>query len=326
MKHFERKTIIGILFCIAIAFLSKWLTTKVAIGAITWGILIGVFANSSFSISKRLKPGLQLSEHILSIAIVLLGVDLNYGILQELGWKSFGFIVICLTSTLSLAYGLGRIFKLNQSLALLIGIGSGICGSAAIVATQKILQSEEKDAAIAIAVINLLGTIGLFALPALATMWLHLDSTNTGFLLGNTLQAVWQVVASGFNLGSISGETALIVKMARILLLTPVSLALAFIIARGVRVADGQQTKAHGIPFFIWGFIAMSILATTHIIPATWIRPIKSIAEFLLLVSMVAIGSKITLKTLFQHGRVALAFGIAIFAFQILMSVLVIQL
>ena len=101
-----------------------------------------------------------------------------------------------------------------------VGIGTAICGSAAIVATD-IIKLNETQAGISIAAINLIGTVGIFALPLLGTQVLEFSTIDNGFMIGNTLQAVGQVVAAGFSIDDATGQVATIVKMGRVMMLTP---------------------------------------------------------------------------------------------------------
>ena len=47
----------------------------------------------------------------------------------------------------------------DKNIALLLGVGTGVCGAAAIAAVAPIFKSREKDTAISIGIIALIGTI-----------------------------------------------------------------------------------------------------------------------------------------------------------------------
>ena len=54
---------------------------------------------------------------------------------------------------------LNKYIKGDKHLTLLLGIGTGVCGAAAIAAISPILKSREKDSAISIGIVALIGTI-----------------------------------------------------------------------------------------------------------------------------------------------------------------------
>ena len=104
----------------------------------------------------------------------------------------------------------------NKKTSLLLGVGNAVCGSSAIAAVSPVIKAEESDTGISIGVVNFLGTIGIFILPALAIKVLHFADLQASTLIGGSLQAVGQVVAAGFSVSDNVGEIATIIKMARI--------------------------------------------------------------------------------------------------------------
>ncbi len=108
--------------------------------------------------------------------------------------------------------------------------------------TEKIIGAEEEDVGLSVAIVNFLGTIGVFLLPLIAKFILHLSDINAGILIGNTLQAVGQVVASGFSINVSSGQVATIVKMTRVLMLLPITLILAFMFFK--KINQKRRKKA----------------------------------------------------------------------------------
>ena len=220
---------------------------------------------------------------------------------------------------------LARLFRFNRRLALLLGIGNGVCGSSAIAATEKIVGAEKNEVGISVTVVNFLGVIGMFFLPVITNFVLHYNDLQSGFLIGNTLQAVGQVIAAGFSINETAGHTATIVKMMRILMLTPIVLSLLFYFSRKNRKAE-VIVKKQGIPYFITGFILMSLLPTFHLLPPATIEVLGKLSHYLLLLAMVAIGLKISFKSIVNQGGKALLIGGMIFLFQILFTIVMIVL
>ena len=164
-----------------------------------------------------------------------------------------------------------------------------------------------------IGVINLLGTLGLFFLPALMLV-LEYTPEEAGFLLGGVLQSVGHVTGAAFSLGDETGKLALIYKMSRILWLIPLILVIFY--TQRNKSTTGPVIK---FPGFILFFMLAVSLAQWKIIPGFWKESIVATGDFLLVVAMAAIGYKIKLRPLFNLARPALLAGVSIFTLQIIL-------
>jgi uncharacterized integral membrane protein (TIGR00698 family) len=274
-------------------------------------------------LNNKLKGGIVFTEKkILPFAIALMGVNLNFQILEKLGFKSVIFVIISLSFTLSVTILLAKLLKFDKKFALLIGIGNGVCGSSAIAATEQIIGAKDKDVGLSIAIINFLGTIGMFLLPIFATLILKFSDIDSGILMGNTLQAVGQVVAAGFSINNDVGQTATLVKMTRILMLFPLIIILIVSFTKD-RKNDSSINKKIDIPFFIIGFILFSLIPTFNILPGNQIKIIAKISHYALITAMVSIGLKISVQTVLKESKSALFIGSLIFMFQILFTILI---
>ena len=322
---FMNQIISGILFCVLIAIAALFLSSYIPIGAVAIAIILGIIIGNLFKPASRFNKGINFSEkHILSLAIALMGVNLNFLVLKELGVKSIFIIVVAMFITISSSLLLAKIFKFDKKFALLLGIGNGICGSSAIAATEQIIGSRKEDVGLSVAIVNFLGTIGIFLLPFIASIILSFTDVNAGLLIGNTLQAVGQVVASGFSISNISGQTATIVKMTRILLLTPVVFILIFVFSNKKKV-NGKKGKIK-IPLFVIGFVLFSLVPTFKLLPNAYVNAIGKLSHYLLIIAMAGIGLKITFGSILKDGKSALLIGVLIFTIQIVFSSVVIYL
>ena len=313
-----------------IAFLALWGSSYIPLGAVALAIILGIMLGNLTSLTQIGKIGINFSQkHLLSIAIALMGVNLDFQVLQKLGWQSILLVVIAMAITILSALLLARLFKFDKRFALLLGIGNGVCGSSAIIATEQVVGAKKEQVALSIAIVNFLGTIGIFLLPFLSVTLLHFTDINNGLLAGNTLQAVGQVVAAGFSISDTAGQTATLVKMARILMLFPLLLILIYAATssrKKSRTTDLEHIQKPAFPLFIIGFIFFSLVPTFNLLPETAIKVISSVSHYLLITAMAAIGLKITFGSILQSGRMALGIGSIIFMIQILFSTLMIVL
>ena len=284
--------IYGILLCLIIGFFAEYLSRILIIESISLSIILGIIFGNLIKIDKKFQRGINFTEkHILSFSIAFLGVKLDYLILGQLGIRIIFFIIIGIILTILFSLVLGKIFNINKKFALLLGIGNAICGSSAIAATQKIVGAKKEEIGLSITIVNLLGIIGFFLLPFLGSQILEFTDLKIGVLIGNTLQSVGQGVASGFSINDSVGQTATIVKMVRILMLSPFIFILLLIIFKS-KNNNNKKLKFTGIPIFIYGFILFSLIPTFHLLPEYYIYFIGNISHYLLVISMLASTSK----------------------------------
>jgi uncharacterized integral membrane protein (TIGR00698 family) len=312
----------GIALCTIIGIAALFSSEYIPVGSVTLAIIFGMVVGNITKLGEAFAKGIHFTEkQILPLAIALMGVNLNFMVLKELGYKSILIIMVAIIITLLSSLLLAKVFNFDKKFALLLGIGNGICGSAAIAATEQIIGVQKKDVGLSVAIVNFLGTLGIFLLPTFSTVLLNFNNIDSGVLIGNTLQAIGQAVAAGYSIDEVAGQTATIIKMGRILMLTPVVFMLILVFSRKNRVSRaGRKTKQQGIPLFIIGFILLSLGPTFGLLPKGVIAIISQISHYALIVAMAGIGLKITFDNILRDGKAALLIGSIIFLIQIMFS------
>jgi uncharacterized integral membrane protein (TIGR00698 family) len=320
------KVFYGILFCILVAGAAHFLSFHIPIGAVSIAILLGVLLSNLITLPVSFKSGIGFSEKkILAWAISLMGVSLDYSVLMSLGPLTILLILASVLFTIFISLALGHLFHIERDLALLLGVGNAVCGSSAIAAVQGVLHTREENVGVSLAAINLFGTIGIFLLPLVSISIGSFGPRQEGILIGNTLQAIGQVTAAGYSLGEVAGKTATMIKMGRILLITPVVLILNFLLSRnparstGKDDADKPRVKP-GVPLYIVVFLFLSIVNSMGLIPGALASLTASLSKIVLLIAMAAIGMKISFRELSSGGKSALIVGSITFAGQILFN------
>jgi uncharacterized integral membrane protein (TIGR00698 family) len=317
------KNIKGIILSITVSLIAIILSNFIPFGTVALAIIIGIIIANTIKLDKSYNAGITYSEKtILSFAIATLGINLDFSFLMSLGFKTLILIVIAMVVTIFSGVILGKIFNIDKKFALLLGIGNGVCGASAIGAVKGIINPKDEYVGISVAVVNLLGTIGIFLIPAIA-IFFNLNDMHSGILAGNTLQAVGQAVASGFSISNEAGQSATIVKMTRVLLLSPILLILLFSLHKQKNKDDIKKLHIlKNIPIFIYGFIFFSILSSTGILPINIKNIISHISHYALIIAMAGVGLKITFNSIKQNGKIALVIGSIIFLLQISFSLL----
>jgi uncharacterized integral membrane protein (TIGR00698 family) len=272
-------------------------------GNICWAILIGIAVGNLLPLGPQTDSGLGWAEkHLLPISIALMGTELELHTLGKLGVSSLYIVIPAMSLAIASSLLIGRLLKMPRRAALLLGIGNSVCGSSAVLAAAPALKAEKNDAAIAVAAVNLMGTINMFLLPALAGL-LALSDVRTSYLIGGSLQAVGQVVAAGFSVSDDIGNTALVIKMLRVLMIGPIVMILHMIF-HSKDAAPGQKKRY--IPGYIIGFMLCAAAAGIFHGDTLILPQVKSLAKILMLISMAAVGCRIHFRTLIAQGPKAM--------------------
>ena len=311
------KYIKGLSVAIGISIVAYFLSKFILIGSVAIAIILGIIVGNIIKFNESYNKGITYAEKtLLGYSIALMGINLDFHILSSLGLKTLVIIVLGMIVTIYSAVLIGRYYKIDMKLALLLGIGNGVCGSSAISATAPVIKADKHFIGISVAIVNLLGTLGIFLVPFVALSF-GLNEIDAGILVGNTLQAVGQVTAGGFSIGDTAGVSATTVKMGRILLLTPLVLILIYIFhAKN----SEENTKGATIPLFIVGFIAFSLISSFGLVSDEIKHIIASISHIFLLIAMSAVGLKIHFKSIKSDGKLALKIASIVFIIQIVFT------
>lgn len=307
--NFIKENSPGLFITVIIAVVSYYLSSWIPLmSGVTLAIIIGLIIGNIFNLKSVYDAGITFSaKTILALAIMLMGLKLEVSVLNELGIAAILIIILMVFITILAGFIIGKMFGLNKSFSVLLGVGNGICGSSAIAASAPVIGNNEEEIGLSISVVNLLGTIGIFTLPLIANI-LNFSETNSGLIIGSTLQATGQVVAAGFSINEFVGKISTIVKMGRILTLGPVVIILNLIFANN----DSSIKDKISVPPFILGFLIFSIISSLKIIPNNIIFILKNTSSFLLIIVMAGIGLRIKISSLINQGPKALTVGVLI--------------
>jgi uncharacterized integral membrane protein (TIGR00698 family) len=326
----------GVVLSVTITLVAIWLSeqpfapftisgNRHPIEPVMIAIILGMILSNAFGLSKIFQPGVKFSvKKLLPLGIVLLGARLNFAELLKVGAEGLILSVFETLLALALLYVLTIVFKLPRKLGVLLGIGTAICGGTAIVAAAPVIEAEEKDVAFSVATVTLLGLIAMFLLPVLGHV-LQLSSKAFGIWAGLAIHQTPQVIAAGFAYDNEAGQTATIVKLARVCLLAPVVFLLGLLYARHkVKQTGSSERKninyAHLFPMFVLGFLAFALLNTAGLLPkltlhigqggilhpgdrnANLANFFEQISKFLITVSMAGVGLETKFAAMRQTG------------------------
>jgi len=261
--------IIGIY--LAILFISEPLAQMMGVAVIPVSLLcliIGLIIGNLVSLPSSWVSGTSyIKKNILQIAIVFLGLKISLAQVFEVGLSSLALIMSVFLLVFVLGVILQRIFFKEKDLITLIGIGTAICGVTAIMASSSVLKSKEQDVAIAVLIVVLWGSIGVFTYPFFVE-WFFSSEISKGLFLGVGIHDTSQVLAASLihfdiNGNSIVLETATLTKLIRNLFL---ALLIPYLAVKIHSNSFGQtgllKQVSNNIPSFVYGFIFFIFIRT----------------------------------------------------------------
>jgi len=258
------------------------------------GIVIGIIVGNLFE--KKLDSGYSKgvtfsAKKILRFAIVLYGFRITFQEIYSVGLEGLVISSLIVVSTFVIGTVVAmRFFKLDRDTSMLTASGSSVCGAAAVLATEPVLKSEPYKSAVAVSTVVFFGTTAMFLYPVLySSGLLDLDSSQFGIYIGATVHEVAQVVAVGGAYGGDVADSAVIVKMTRVMLIVPLLIGIIVFLKWFSSSSDKSGGKI-SFPIFALGFVAVSGFNSMHLIPENIHEYIVHLDTLLLTVAMTALG------------------------------------
>lgn len=306
--NFIKKNGAGLLLCLVIAIPSWFLGKAVpVVGGPVFSILIGMVVTLIVTKKEPFNAGVTFtSKKILQAAVVFLGFGMNLTEILAKGKQSLPIIITTITTSLIIAFILYKAMKLGTNNAILVGVGSSICGGSAIAATAPVIDASDEEVAQSISVIFLFNVVAALVFPTLGGM-LGLSNEGFGLFAGTAVNDTSSVTAAATAWDGIHGshtlEAAAIVKMTRTLAIIPITLALAVYRGRKEKKTEGSSFSLKKcFPFFVLFFVLASVVTTVFRLPAEVTTPLKELSKFLIVMAMAAIGLNTNIVKLVKTG------------------------
>src|SRR5699024_5359344 len=130
------------------------------IGQLACAIIIAVMYRQFFGYPETIHSGITFSSKtLLRLAIILYGLKLNIDTIFHDGLGLLVRDALVITFSIVFTIWLAKILKADKMISLLLGVGTGVCGAAAIAAVAPIVKAKDEDTAIGVGIIALMGTI-----------------------------------------------------------------------------------------------------------------------------------------------------------------------
>ena len=223
-----------------------------------------------------------------------------------------------------------RLVRVDDRLAVLIAVGSAVCGNTAIIATAPVIGARAREVAYAVATITLFGTLAVFLYPTIGHA-LGLSQASAGLWAGVAVHDTSQVIATGSAFGSEALDVATVVKLIRNALMAPLLFLIAAVWASRVeaeaspggqggpggpgasrRSPISRRSIRRAVPLFVLGFLALATLRTIGLIDAEQAAGLDTVARSLILVALAAVGMSIHVGELRETSWRPLVVGFAV--------------
>jgi uncharacterized integral membrane protein (TIGR00698 family) len=309
----------GIIFSLIIALIgfTIWTLYK-PISALMWSFIFGIIISNIIEIPDFMREGLKfVSSQLLKFSIALLGLVTSATIWLQVGIGGINALVTIVFSFFASLY-IGRKIGISNRLAILIGVGTSICGASAIAAVAPAINAKEEEIGLAISGITLFGLFSMFLYPYL------FNNTIVGQLLlqNPTVYSIWvgsgvhetaQVIAAASTISNESVQPALIIKSIRIFMIGPIIMISTYILNKFEK-QEKQRDKKLIIPLFAVIFVINSVISAgldfyltkVPLIEIAWnftkINLKSLIIPFLLAISFAGVGSKVKFREIAKVG------------------------
>ncbi|RDU72904.1 putative sulfate exporter family transporter [Helicobacter aurati] len=282
------------------------------------GIILSLIYQKTSSINNKLEAGVTFSaKKILRLGIILYGFNVSLSDINNVGIIGILLSLAIVVLILGLGVFIGiKFLGLDKELAILVSIGSAICGAAAVLAMESALKSAPHKGIIAVGTVVVFGLIGMFLFPILYKLgFIPFNVIEEGLYIGISLHEVANVVGAGDAISQECATYALIVKMIRVMLLAPALLIIPLCLEKFSTQAT--TNKQLYIPWFAIGFLVVIIIHSLIALPAPLIEWAKFLSVLCLTMAMCALGLQIDFKKFITFGGAAfkLAFLLCIFLF-----------
>ena len=312
--------LIPVLAATALALASIPAVAAWGLSALPIAIVLGIVAGHLFPVAaKPAKVGRhhQLAlvfcqKKLLRLGIILFGFNLNLQDIMAVGWQAFAVDAAMISLILVSGIFIGlRLLRMEPEITVLTAMGSAVCGAAAIMATESVVRAKQQQVTIAVATVVVFGTLALVCYPVIYH-FTQVEPGRFGVYIGSTVHEVAQAVAAGESIGPEALQTALVVKLIRVLLLAPVILLLSQWFLRRFQPGDAVGAPIPW-PWFVGGFVLTSTFNSVIPLPAAMISTLNILAQICLTLAMTALGLQTHWLAIKTAGIKPLALSLILF-------------
>src|SRR5690625_554430 len=272
-----------------------------ALSPLVVAIVAGIALTNLVRLPEAMAPGITFaSKKLLRLGIVFLGLQLVLADIVALGLPMLGVIVGIVAIVILATVVVGRLLHMKAGHTLLIACGFSVCGAAAVAGVEGVTDTDEEDVVTAVALVVIFGTVMIPIVPLLGELF-GMNAQLTGLWAGGSIHEIAQVVAAGGIIGGSALAVAVVVKLARVLLLAPIVAILSIRHRRsGATTSSGKPPAI--VPVFIIGFLLMVLLRSGLHLPEMVLNIGSFTQTALLSAAMFGLGTGVKVRNLLTIG------------------------
>lgn len=237
--------------------------------ALLGGAMFGVFTHRTHD--ERFASGLAMTQqHLLGAAIVVLGLGLPVAAVVSVGRRTAIVLIGTLLVGALAALVVGRLLALDRESAILVAVGTTICGASAIAAATAVIKPDRDRVAYALGTIFVFNVVAVLVYPPLGHLF-GLSQEAFGLWAGTAINDTSSVLAAGVTFGSAAAHFAVIVKLVRSLAIVPMCVGLHLGMRRNTGTTSTPLWRT--VPPFVVLFLAASGIAGAGVVPPSWTTP-----------------------------------------------------
>ena len=330
----------GVIACVLVALVSVLLADgltamlgRTVIEAIVLALVLGI-ALRALPGRAALAPGATfVAKPVLELGVAFVGASIDLTRLGGAGLVLAAIVLLGVAGGMAASLFIGLRLGLTRRSSLLVASGNSICGNSAIAAVGSVTGATRAEIASAIGLTAIAGLVMVIGLP-LAVEFLAVDHVRAGVLTGMTVYAIPQVAAASIPMGPVAADTAMLVKLTRVVLLAPITIGTALLWPRvdpaealgpdGLPAVRKRPPLRRLVPWFVVAFLVLALLRSLGVIPAAVGDQSRVAGNILLTIGMVGVGFGIDPQAVRAVGfKVGLATVLSLVAMIVLAVVLI---
>jgi uncharacterized integral membrane protein (TIGR00698 family) len=319
----------GLLLSACVAIVAMFFSSLIPgdiIGATVMALLVGMSLNPVLNKYKKFNSGVSYTgKIILRIGIVLMGVNMNFSEVVNVGKYSLFVMAFTMATAFGAGNLIGKIFGMNWKLTNLLAVSTAICGGSAVAAVGPVIKAKDEDIAYAISSTFIFDVLTVVVIPWIG-LAIGMSAMGYGLWVGTAVNDTSSVVAAGYAFSEFAGNTAVIVKLTRTLFIIPYVLIFSVITERIEAKSEGLHGRVSInlkkiFPYFILLFLVAVALRSTGIIPNTLVPALSKASKFCMVMALSAIGLKTSFKDIKNIGFKPMILGFIVDTLVVFVSI-----